>query len=189
MNTKKSKLLILFLSFLTIILVTSCSSIQDAIPQLTIVGDPTIVEFEIPSKVTIPIIGIVVGSGNTTGKLVVRLPVEAFNRNSSPLKITKLEYDLYLKDNLIATGMQDNRVDIDSNGRSRFDLDVTVPIDKALDASSDLVTFYLGTAMPVKVDATVTVDILGITKVSIKHEVFNQVMTAPPIELPEGLPF
>ena len=174
------------LSILIVItLTTSCSSIiENAIPELKVVGDPQIVEFEIPSTVTIPIVGIPIGSGDSKGKLVIRLPVEAYNKNSSPLKITKLEYDLFLRDNLIAAGVQDDRIDIDSNGRSRFDLDVTVAIDKALASSSDLVAFSLGTAMPIKVDVKVTVDILGITKVSIKQEVFNEIVTAPPIDLP-----
>lgn len=179
---KKFRVFLYLITFLTTI---GCSSIiENAIPEITIVGDPEIIEIKLPSSVTIPIIGIEIGAGDEKGKLVMRLPVEAYNPNPSPLSIRKIEYDFYLVKDLIATGIQDNRVDIDSEGRSRFDLDVTVPIDKALAASPTLISFITGTPQQVRVNARVTFDILGITEISVSHEIFNQVISAPPISLP-----
>ena len=173
----------LYLFISIIVLLTSCSSIiENAIPDLEIVGPAEIIKFEMP-PVTIPGIG-TIGTGNETGSLVIRLPVEATNANPSPLRITKIEYDAFLKDKLLATGIQDDRVEIDSSGTSRFDVDVTVPIDDTLAASLDLIAFATGTPTPIRVNVVVTVDILGITKVSVKKEVFNKMVTAPPLELP-----
>ena len=147
-----------------IMLLTGCSTLQQALvdtvtPELTVVGNPYIVNAELP----------IIGSGN----VVVRVPVEAYNPNLVGIELTKVDMGLFLNGDFVANGVFEDSTAVGSNGRTRFNVDVNIPIINVVVAFPAISNLFVGNPTRVTVDAIVTIDVLDIIKVSAKTIIFD----------------
>jgi len=150
-----------------VLLLSGCSSLQQLLvdvvtPELTVVGNPYIVNAELP----------VIGSGN----VVVRVPIEAYNPNVIGIELTKVDLGLFLNSGFIANGVFEERRAVGTNGRSRFDVDVSFPIVNVITSLPAISDLFFGNPTRVTVDAIVTIDVLNTIKVSAKTDIFDGVV-------------
>ena len=148
---------------------SSCATLQQVLvdivtPELTVVGSPSIVKAELPF----------IGSG----EVVVRVPMEAYNPNAVGLELTAVDLDLFLQERKFADGIFEKQFTIDANNRSRFDLDVSVPITTVLWEWQTLTGLAAGVPTRVTVDAGVTVQAFDIIKVSAKTRIFDAIVSS-----------
>lgn len=164
MAYKKSQVLSLLI---LVLLLSGCSTLQQILvdvvtPELTVVDTPYIVKAELP----------IIGSG----EVVMRVPMEAYNPNAVGLELTAVDLDLFLQERKFAEGLFEKQFTINANNRSRFDLDVSVPITTVLWEWQTLTGLAAGSPTRVTVDAAVTVKVLDLIKVSAKTRLFDEVV-------------
>lgn len=146
------------------VFMTSCATLQQALidvvtPEITVVGNPYIVNAELP------IIG--------TGEVTVRVPVEAYNPNVIGIELSKVDLGLFLNTGYVANGVFEDSRSIGSNGRTEFNVDVNLPIINVIAAFPALSDLFFGNPTRVTVDAIVTIDVLNTIKVSAKAIIFD----------------
>ena len=147
-----------------IMLLSGCSTLQQLLvdtvtPELTVVGNPYIVNAELP----------IIGSGN----VVVRVPVEAYNPNLVGIQLTKVDMGLFLNNGFVANGVFEDTRSVASSGRTEFNVDVNIPILNVIGAFPAISDLFFGNPTRVTVDAIVTIDVLDIIKVSGKTIIFD----------------
>jgi len=154
--------------FAVVLLLSGCSSLQQLLidvvtPELTVVGNPYIVNAELPN--------LLLG-----GNVVVRVPIEAYNPNVVGIELTKVDLGLFLNTGFVANGVFEERQAVAINGRSRFDVDVNLPVLNVIASAPAISDLFFGNPTRVTVDAIVTIDVLNTIKVSAKTDIFNEVV-------------
>lgn len=98
-----------------------------------------------------------VGSGNA----LIHLELEAANSNPFAMQLAGLDGDLHLGGQRVAGSTFKGGVFLPARGTSRLGLDIEVPVEGAPQLLSQLARLVAGEAVSYRMDAAVTVDVLG----------------------------
>lgn len=98
------------------------------------------------------------GIGGGSPSATVRIRTRVSNPNPLALRLTGLEFDLYVNANRAASGSFAGGVDLPARGQTVLDLDVTVGLAEATRLVSDLAAAARGQRTAYRLDGTVSVD-------------------------------
>jgi LEA14-like dessication related protein len=100
-------------------------------------------------------------AGVGSGAALVHLELEAHNPNPFAIQLAGLDGDLFLAGQRAAGSSFREGVALPANGRSRLGLDVEVPVQGAQQLLTQFARLVAGEAVAYRMDATVSVDVLG----------------------------
>lgn len=100
-------------------------------------------------------------AGIGQGGALIHLELEARNPNPFPLHLAGLDGDFYLGDQRVAGTSFRQGISLSAGGTSRLGLDIEVPVSGAPQLLSQLARLVSGDGTRYRVDATVSVDVLG----------------------------
>lgn len=95
------------------------------------------------------------------GTALFRLALEVQNPNAIPIKLAGLDGALYVRNTRAAAATFRGGVDVPARGAAPLIMDVTVPLGAAPALLEALATYVGGAVTPYRLDAAVTIDVLG----------------------------
>jgi LEA14-like dessication related protein len=100
-------------------------------------------------------------AGVGSGTALIHLELEVRNPNPFALQLAGLEGDFYLAGDRVAGSTFSRGISLPGNGRSRLGLDVEVPVAGAPRVLTQLARLVAGDPVAYRMDATVSVEVLG----------------------------
>jgi LEA14-like dessication related protein len=100
-------------------------------------------------------------AGVGSGSALIHLELEAHNPNPFALQLAGLDGDFYLAGDRVAGSTFSRGISLPANGRSRLGLDVEVPVAGAAQLLAQFARLVAGDPVPYRMDATVSVEVLG----------------------------
>ncbi|MEX2536738.1 MAG: LEA type 2 family protein [Trueperaceae bacterium] len=95
------------------------------------------------------------------GNALIHLELEARNPNPFPIHLAGLDGDLYLGGQRVAGSTFREGVSLPAGGTSQLGLDISVPVAGTPQVLGQFTSLVVGEAVEFRLDATVTVDLLG----------------------------
>jgi LEA14-like dessication related protein len=100
-------------------------------------------------------------AGVGSGSALIHLELEVRNPNPFALQLASLDGDFYLAGERVAGSTFSRGIALPANGLSRLGMDVEVPVAGAAQLLSQLARLVAGDPVPYRMDATVSVEVLG----------------------------
>lgn len=120
-------------------------------PTFSINGQLQVVSFEPP----------LIGRGQVT----LRLPMQAYNPNAFELRVTRIDFDLFVNSRLAVTSSTTQGVYLASQSSAPFVLDITVPLASGIQLIADIAALTQGQPTTYQLDGSVTANVLGVIQV------------------------
>lgn len=103
-----------------------------------------------------------------TGEVVIRLPMSVRNPNTFSMRLTRVDFELFVNERLAVNGAFTDGITLVSQGSAPFVLDVAIPLTSGIELLNDIVGLVEGESTSYRLDGRTTVNVFDVVRVFAK---------------------